>query len=521
MSDLVIVDRAAPEGFTTLSDFPSAHTKVSRAGLLIKHFASHVAFVIGSPIIPARSPLLRMLFQAGDDDLGREAMEWDGHFLIVGVDSAGNMVAITDASGGVPLYLGPDAAATNANLATSSGRADTVSVYDFTLHRSCCHPYTWFDDVRVANPASIIRRTGRATHQHHYWCPADEEYVDLESGAEELRDRMRKSVGRANDRRGALMMSAGEDSRVIAAMCKPERTTCYIFCDAINREVAIAELVTRAMGLKLVPLIRERRDALTKLDERQAMVGFGYDVTQGHVFPFLDKIPEQRLIGGWTSDTMFKGYFMKPAKRGVFVDYGLRGDFDCPREEELRARYQARHDELTKLVPSPPYEWMRKWPLSAHPHFGHYAAARRHFDLREPYFHAQTYRFAAKLRPEDRFSRKLFYEAFREPMGLAGWLPTARGTIPALNGAETEWSMQLVKYHDEHINPGVAQGSWGRATQMKRLPEYPAFAGRFDTALDAIDDGVYRRWLAARSQADKGISENRTIQVAAALSKRN
>jgi hypothetical protein len=454
------------------------------------------------------------------------ALALDGHFAVFAI-SPGRIAAVTDPAGSIPIYYadagGRLLLGTRVNeVADAAGAApDIVSVYDFAIHRCICHPHTWFSNVFLAEPSTILSVDGGLT-QTYYWTPSRESPASLKDAANALREQMAQAATQAAEEKVGLLMSSGEDSRAVASFLPPERTHGYIFLNAKNREWMFADLAARVLGFPLTPLIRDDGAIAADLDQRQRFIGYGYDVMQGHVFPFKDMIQENRLVGGWTSDTLFKGYFLRP-RNGRFPKRGPGGHFEGPAADALRQRYLARYAQIEPLVPAPTYEWMRVWPLSAHPHFAHYATARRYFDHREPYFYAKTYRLSASISARIKFSRKVFYEATNPQLGIASWLPTGRGTVPALNGEEVDFAKMMTRWHDKHVNPGVSQAAWGRSIQIKDSPRYPEIATGVERAIAEFDGGRLATWAAERAaelqpgKADPLLASNRLVQIGLAL----
>lgn len=453
----------------------------------------------------------------GDDVAAKAAaLDLDGHFAVFAV-SADRAAAATDSAGAIPVYFhtapGRTVLGTRVNEVAEAARAhpDRVSVYDFAIHRAICHPFTWFEDVFVCEPASIISAKP-SFGQEAYWTPADETRADWPELVPVFQQQMQAALAEAASELAGLLMSAGEDSRAVAAFLpRGARVQGYIFLDALNREWAFADMVAKVMSIPLAPLLRETRDAAALLSASQNLVGLGYDTMQMHVLPFADRIPERRLMGGWTSDTLFKGYFLRPRAPGRFPQRSPKMPVAGPASEELHARYVARHAALLNVAQAPAYEWLRMWPLSAHQHFAHYASARRLFDHREPFFYAKTYRLSARIRPKDKHSRRFFYEATNPALGLASWLPTGRGSVPAMNGEVPEMTRRMVRWHDRHMNPGVAQSAWGRSVLLSECDSYPALSNAVEAGLAGFDDGALSRLCGPAA------AHNRLVQIGYAL----
>ncbi|MEZ4484059.1 MAG: hypothetical protein R2864_05510 [Syntrophotaleaceae bacterium] len=103
----------------------------------------------------------------------------NGHFLLSAIDEH-SFVAVTDAGGAVPLFFSCTdqrfVAGTNPNLVailSDCDQPDPVSINDFLLHGSICHPHSWFKNVYVADPGTLLTfncQTGKINSKP-YWCP--------------------------------------------------------------------------------------------------------------------------------------------------------------------------------------------------------------------------------------------------------------------------------------------------------------------------------------------------------------
>lgn len=533
MGDVLVVPNRDSRSIAVIS--PSKLQQIGSTAVILSdnRSAPRRIFIDRSVVVTVGTPIgdvgsLGRALILGDIDAAKTAvLSLDGHFAIF-VVSPDRIYAVTDAAGSIPVYYSASgktlALGTRVNEVADicAASTDPTSVYDFLIHRGVCHPYTWFSDVFVANPASLIELSS-PLKQSYYWTPSEEPRAGLKDLVAAFRTQMRQAAACAADDRVGLLMSAGEDSRAVSSFLTQAHIRGYIFLNNKNREWTFADLVARVMGIPLTLLIRSDIDIAQHLHDRQRTIGYGYDVMQGHVFPFVDRIQEKTLFGGWGSDTLFKGYFLRPPRNKRFSNRGPRGYFEGPAADALRQRYQSQYEHIRPLVPAPAYEWMRIWPLSAHPHFAHFASARRFFDQRELYFHAKTYRISPSIHPRYKYSRQFFYEAKNKPLGIASWLPTSRGTIPALNGKEVDYAKLMIEWSDTRLHPGVGQSSWGTSVQIAASPSYPEIANAVESALAVFDGGHLMEWVRQRSsslgdgKSDRLISRNRLIQIGLAL----
>ncbi len=429
-----------------------------------------------------------------------------GHFTLAAIGH-GCARLVTDAGGMVPVFYARAGSGfvvgTRLNeVARAVGApVDITSVYDFLCNGAVCHPYTWFDGVRVCDPASFILFEGAQVTQEPYWHPAYNSSLSIEEAGAKLRGALEEAITDSAIRKTvALLYSGGEDSRVVAALTEAERLG-FIILPVKNREFVLAKLSARLLGFDVKRIPIKKDHYRQQLRHKQDLVGFGFDLAHAHVYGCETKLPATVVLGGWGADTLFKGLYQRRKQGRPLV--GLRcstWNNSLPAHAfRVLERRQARLETLRAMIPEAAYEWDRFWPLSAHPHYAHFATSRRLLEMREPFLASQMVRLAAEISAEQRAGGNLFRLAFGKKLGGAGYVPRSDGRVPRLSSAENLRVKPVVDaafwLHEHVVHRRVDQGPWLRPSFAK-LPLQQVLEG-----LRVLDGGRLSDWLSVASSS--------------------
>lgn len=427
-----------------------------------------------------------------------------GHFALVSICGRTARV-LTDCGGAIAVYYGSrngrTAIGTNISEVGQAlgAEVDKASVYDFIANGCVCHPYTWFSGVRVCDPASltIIDAERAAVRSSAYWRPSEDRWMPIEEIAPILRNTMTTSLLTAI---GAgpisIMFSAGEDSRVLAALTRSVEREPYIFLANKNREHDFARVAAAALGMKLNWIRVEPGHYARDLPEKQRRVGLGIDLAHAHCYGHHRIMPTNRTtVEGWGSDTFLKGAYLTQHKGRPRLGQTVTDWITQTPSPEVAERRQKRFAELHAYLPLTAYDWDRYWPLSAHRHYAHFAASRRLFPMLEPFLFSEIVQIGALIAPERKLDFSAMRLAFGGSLGLSGYLPRSEGRIPRLghrgNLAAYPFVRLAMKIHKKLIRRGVPQGSWsGR--------EDPVAIGEIALALRDWDNGCLSQWALAK-----------------------
>jgi asparagine synthase (glutamine-hydrolysing) len=172
---------------------------------------------------------------------------------------------------------------------------------------------TFYQDVKVLPPASILRLHDGKTSLSQYWTTqyVDESHPEIhyvQALAESLERAVRRRT-RGNHRFG-ILLSGGLDSRAVVACCH-EPLTAFTLGDFENREVRTARRIARAAGLEHV-FLKRGFDHYPNLVDTAVDIGDGMArFDHAHTLGLLgDTQPHcDILLDAFGFDIRFKGYY--------------------------------------------------------------------------------------------------------------------------------------------------------------------------------------------------------------------
>jgi ribosomal protein L13E len=371
--------------------------------------------------------------------------------------------AITDHLGVVPVYR---ATAANGSLVvgthlhhvaeTCGLRAlDVLSACQFMSVGRITDPFTMFEGV-ARLPAGSVTRVNPATppSSGHYWLPRADRAASgltLRETAVRAREIMANNIAALvrTRERVIVQMSAGEDSRVLAALAvraseRPVRAV--IFLDGENREWKAASAAARALGL---PLEMRRREPDHYTRDLEALIELlGADIHTGHAHArgLVDPAEADLFIDGWGSDALFKAWYTprapKPTRwRDLRLDRHPGGSdvatqlpfipYSAEIEAGIAERVRAHERRVSQFRPerSAP-TWARLWPIAGSASAAHPACTRRFVPNASPYLFGNLVDAIAHVAEADKLNRRLFALAFAPTLGRSGFLPASDGVVP-------------------------------------------------------------------------------------------
>ncbi|MBP3193857.1 asparagine synthase-related protein [Natronogracilivirga saccharolytica] len=389
-----------------------------------------------------------------------------GNFAVIIIGS-NKLHVITDVSGSIPLYYG----ITQNCLALSTKpekvaekignpEFDNVSIADFIVNETICHPYTTYQNIYAIDPGSINTFTDLDMESESYYKPIEEtSNKNLEDWAFELRNMVRDSVHEnISDKKNIrVLFSGGEDARVVTSFI-PKAYSCKLttILDFKNREYALANMVARTLNRPLEWVQRPAGFYRNNFKERIELIGSGRDIRHTHLFGDTAKPYENSdlLLGGYAADTLFKtawmkntGYSFKGAGPERMYPYnpddisGVHSPDDLAWLHkdlayaiwERRWKFHLRFKEIRPLTAG---NWHTLWPMGTHrTTYPHYLSTLRVGPkLIEPFLDNRVYQLAAAMPDKFRIDRKVFRKAFRKSLGIAAFVPGSNNRIPAIGG---------------------------------------------------------------------------------------
>ncbi len=375
-----------------------------------------------------------------------------------------DVVVVTDPAGSIPLYYGygsnGGAMGTMVHhVAQCSGltSVDRVSATDFLLHGAVCHPYAWYEGVRVPPPGTVCTFGPEDMESHVYWTPTEPETVcascDVQVWADRLRDKVRAAVEASLDgaERTRVLFSGGEDARAVLGLV-PDHVSCTptTVLGHKNREYRLAQWAAWGQGYELDWIERPDGYYRSSVADRINAIGPGWDIRHMHVFGRVAEPLQDAdvLLGGYGADTLFKTHYMTNMNERLGRPDRLRPpepdqiealNFDWGTKlfrrevvEQVRERRKKHHERLKVHRPKTAGNWHWLWPLRPRAYAQYMTSMRIGPRMAEPFLFNQVYQLAAKMPDPCRVYGRAFRQAFAAEMGLSGWMPTSSNAIPRL-----------------------------------------------------------------------------------------
>lgn len=390
-----------------------------------------------------------------------------GHFAAISGASS-SLSILTDQVGSVPVYVatcanndGSRVVGTNlTDVAVLASRTDIdpVSAFEFVHAGLITAPHTIFSDVTRVGAGTILE-LGSETEsfsrlETRYWVPdGGGGSADLDRTARNLNATMRANLDALSSQYHelAVLMSGGEDSRILAKSCRELRPTSndlrgVIFIDAPNREWRLARAAARLIKIDLTARVRSSDHYTQAISPTVSLVGGGIDLTHAHSIGLIEPSEADLFLDGWSADSIFKAHTFKTSSMKIGrVQVSLEkpnvsptdlGPEDWKQDETGRrvlARRELKRSQLLEFrKPAEATAWMSLWPISDHLDYGFFASNWRSRPSASPFMFANMVSLAAAVPVEQMVNRRLFHRAFSSSLGVAGWIPRTGGEIPRL-----------------------------------------------------------------------------------------
>lgn len=510
-----------------------------------------------------------------------------GMFAVLRCDAAGARV-LTDPMGFLPVYVGRDAAGRVAALGTHldsvaelAGRGadfDRASLADLLVSQYVTFPYTTRRGVTQLAPGALselavpdggeglpIELETTVLWEPHE--PAGQGVPSSQELEEQLEDALR--AGSQDIARGAarvgLTLSGGLDSRLVLATLIGDRLAGAItYATRENRELDVARRVAAAAGVPHHIAWRGEEFYAELMPRAVALLGTELR-GESHGFSIIDNNLDRTfdvVVGGFLSDTLFKGHYMSQALRervrrrspyyrarqavagaaravGLLppaksrphywdVARGMTARLRPEVRDELAERHRVRLEEVRRVRPQSADEWVRFWPGSRCD--GGYGpqANTRLFTADELFMHRRLIEIAARVPLHEKLDGRLTKRVFPRLYGHLGDIENASTGVPAAAEARAagRWPRQAsvngngnAQRHEPVAVPSRCpwndvQHSWVDYVLLQKLsPTWASYrmALADSPALDVLDDvldGGVRDFIAAYRD-DAGFLFNR------------
>lgn len=343
-------------------------------------------------------------------------------------------------------------------------RIDDISAREFLGRGAITAPYTLLEGVVMLPAASTTwlwlagGPTGVQASSHPYWEPApDRGPTRLADAADQLRGAVASLVDAVWSRyeRPLLLLSGGEDSRVVAALAARGQDRGHvraaILLDEPNREYRLAKLAASTLGVTVEPRWRDPRMYTDGLPELDDIVGPGADVRHAHAVGLIQPGEADVIVTGHGSDTFLKGDVLPTAPGPHAWSRTRRPDtpgwleeaaFLAPMrhtgiqlDDEVVARRRA-HLERVRAFRGDrdPEAWSLMWPMTEWSHHPFFTSTASIAPCASPYLTGAVVDAVGGITEDAKMGRALFARAFARDLGVSGLIPRSGGELPGLPG---------------------------------------------------------------------------------------
>ena len=451
-----------------------------------------------------------------------------GPFCFLRVDKlTGTFSIVTDNLAFVPAYVGVSAQSTGDNrrifsthadaaaLAAGYGhpvQCDPVSVCDFVANGKVTYPHTLYANVTELAPATVHSFAGADHSERVYWRPENKttNSDNLEDVADAARQALTDLIQHAADEYGRLcfLLSAGEDSRMLASMAPPDVAMhCFTVAPAWNREARIAKQVAQSLNASWEFIEQPISNYVRNLASRALLSGSNGLSIHAHMLGILRNTSlrsQPVVIGGFTANAFLKGHFYNTRRVIPFVDYRrldhtdsieLQSRTSAAREEllaEVRVRQRRHKKQVQEFRTMTVNEWMKCWPMSQDHECVNLWSNRRLFTSLEAFTCPAILDIAASLPPDWVTNRKLFQKIAAPCLRKTRWLPHGEGHLPAF-----PWYMNVV------MRPAVRI-----ARRVRRLGRREHNAYAWPSTASCVDTVAFKEGLSevARRHVDGDVA---------------
>lgn len=210
---------------------------------------------------------------------------------------------------------------------------DDVSVLEFLTMGTVSYPFTIYKKIKQVTPSSkcLYNSSKRVFHQKTYWRPYSNcSFKTIEDAANAVNKLLHENVSlfMKNQKNKTLLMSGGEDSRLLACIMKCYGDfSGYIILDKPNREYNLAQKAARSIGFKLNLILRDEnfyydiKNHATKISGNSNQ----YMHIHGLHKELINELADQNSVSvasGYLSDAVLKGSRIK--KSWLWSKFGIQ-----------------------------------------------------------------------------------------------------------------------------------------------------------------------------------------------------
>lgn len=172
---------------------------------------------------------------------------------------------------------------------------DINSIFEFFNFQRCLGTKTFYKDINVLSPATVLRyREGNISLNSYWERRYKEEKHPEKYYVDKLAEVIKKSVERRTrgNHRFGILLSGGLDSRTVLA-ASDKKMVCFTVGDFRNREVKTAKKIAEVKGCKHI-FLKRKMDHYANLMDKAVEIGDGMQsFDHAHFIGFFDKIQKK------------------------------------------------------------------------------------------------------------------------------------------------------------------------------------------------------------------------------------
>jgi len=461
------------------------------------------------------------------EELGEESfVKLNGSFLIGIYDSRNKeLILVNDRFSSCPLFYFSTKESlifgTQLKPILQSGKVprnlDSHSVMEFFTFQRVLGNKTYYKDIEVMSPATILRlQNGKIGFQEYWEMNYQEDYrKSKDYYVDALADTLKKSVKRrtSDNRRYGILLSGGLDSRTVLA-ASDSTMTAFTIANFENREVKIAKRISNEKGCRNI-FIKRDPNHYANILENAVQLGDGmYRFDHAHFVGFFDRIKEECdiLLHGCALGALFKGAYL-PGKSFQFwgknislpiietiseggiletilgkLLYSLwdkkpgrifRKEFCIDVEAVIYESVNSIIEESRKHARNcyNQYEYFVFYFLFKHFTFLNELCIRPFIEERRVVLDTDLFDLYLEMPPELRFNGRIFKKALNRIDPKIARIPNANTGVSPVVPEYIEWGIEIGEKLFNKVRPGDlsypfdTQGSWPNRSELIRHNE--------------------------------------------------
>lgn len=266
--------------------------------------------------------LINKIFNNGD------FLNLNGAFIICRYENK-NLQIVTDKMGFIPFYLDKEKLIFGDNpklFKKSYYDSDKISVYELIYREYITHPYTFWENVRKVDPATVytydIRNNKLSIYK--YWEIECNVIDDYDTCVEILGNALNESIKQRTTSNTAFLVSAGLDSRIFFNYVCDRHHYFTFFDDENNKEyIHVKKLINNFSDINHQFLKRSIDHYLNIIDCSLELNTANYDFRHSYTLGFEERLQGyENILTGCYNDVMFKKPFIskEEVEKKIFLE---------------------------------------------------------------------------------------------------------------------------------------------------------------------------------------------------------